>query len=290
MIVIHPGMVKSATTSLQEQVYARHPGIAFLGLPAPNPAAKAAIRQICRADSIAYDEAAVAAALQPLAAAAGDRTAVLSYENFALYESKDKGLVADRLQRLFPEARILLTIRRQQDLLAAWYLQKMQKYLRKGHFLTFEDWYAMKADLPNRSILDDLRYDRIVAAYAERFGRERVSVLLFESLRQDPAAFAAALGEILAVDGGEIAARLAERQANPTIPQNLLILGRSLFPLLPRPLARRLAKAMLRRGGPPARIDIGPEVTAAVAALCAEGNRRLAADHKLPLAKHGYLL
>jgi len=289
-IVIHPGMVKSATTSLQEQVYARHPGIVFLGLPAAIPEAKAAIRQICRSDSVYYDEAAVAAALQPIAAAAGDRTAVLSYENFALYESKDKGLVADRLQKLFPEARILFTIRRQQDLLAAWYLQKLQKYLRKGHFLGFEEWYAIKADLPHRSILDDLRYDRIIDTYAARFGRDNVSVLLFETLRQDTAAFCNDLGEVLALQGMDIATLLAERQANPTIPKNLLSLGATLFPLLPRALSRRLAKTLLRRGGPPAKIAIGPEVDAAVAALCAEGNRRLAENYGLPLAEHGYSL
>ena len=44
MIVIHPGMVKSATTSLQELVFARHPEITLLGLPAANPEAKEAIR------------------------------------------------------------------------------------------------------------------------------------------------------------------------------------------------------------------------------------------------------
>ena len=47
MIVIHPGMVKTATTSLQRQVFARHPDITLLGLPAASDAAKAAIRRIC---------------------------------------------------------------------------------------------------------------------------------------------------------------------------------------------------------------------------------------------------
>jgi len=99
MIVIHPGMVKTATTSLQELVFARHPDITFLGLPAPSPATKAAIHQNCQTDDIDYDHQSVANVLRPLAAEARDGVAVLSYENFALYESKDKGLVAERLHQ-----------------------------------------------------------------------------------------------------------------------------------------------------------------------------------------------
>jgi hypothetical protein len=290
MIVIHPGMVKSATTSLQELVFARHPEITLLGLPAANPEAKEAIRQICRADSIFYDHETVETVLAPLAAAAGDGTAVLSYENFALYESKDKGLIAERLHRLFPEARVLFTIRRQEDLLAAWYLQKMQKYLRQGHYLTFEDWFAMKAKLPHRAILDDLRFDEIITCYKRLFGPEQVHVLLFEELRAQPAAYCRRLGDILSIEGGSIEQLLAQAHANPTIPASLTTLARHLFPFLPRPLSKTIAKRLLRRGGTPARVKIEGPIARQVAELSAPGNRRLAADFGLPLGDYGYAL
>ena len=290
MIVIQPGMVKSATTSLQELVFARHPEITLLGLPAANPEAKEAIRQICRADSIFYDHETVETVLGPLAATAGDGTAVLSYENFALYESKDKGLIAERLQRLFPEARVLFTIRRQEDLLAAWYLQKMQKYLRQGHYLTFEDWFAMKAKLPHRAILDDLRFDEIIACYKRLFGPGQVHVLLFEELRAQPATFCRRLGDILSIDGGSIEQLLAQAHANPTIPVSLTTLARHLFPLLPRPLSKMIAKHLLRRGGTPARVKIEDKIARQVAELSTPGNRRLAADFDLPLGDYGYAL
>ena len=290
MIVIHPGMVKSATTSLQELVFARHPEITLLGLPAANPEAKGAIRQICRADSIFYDHETVEAALKPLAAAAGDGTAVLSYENFALYESKDKGLIAERLHRLFPEARVLFTIRRQEDLLAAWYLQKMQKYLRQGHYLTFEDWFAMKAKLPHRAILDDLRFDEIIACYTRLFGPGQVHVLLFEELRSQPSAYCRRLGAILGIEGGSIEKLIAQAHANPTIPASLTTLARHLFPFLPRPLSKTIAKQLLRRGGTPARVEIQDAIARQVAELSAPGNQRLAADFDLPLGDYGYAL
>ena len=290
MIVIHPGMVKTATTSLQELVFARHPEITYLGRPAPNPTVKRAIHQICQADGTNYDHASVAQVLGPMAAEAGDGVAVLSYENFALYESKDKRLVAERLHRLFPEARVLFTIRRQQDLIAAWYLQKMQKYLRDGNYVSFEDWYAMKARLPHRSILDDLRFDRIIACYQQLFGSDRVDVLLFEELRADPALFCQRLGTILRVPGDSIVALLAEGHANPTIPGSLIAAGRNLFPILSRATSRRIAKRLVRQGGRAAHVQIGDEIAEQVAALSAPGNRHLAEVFKLPLAQYGYSL
>lgn len=290
MIVIHPGMVKTATTSLQELVFARHPDITFLGLPAPNPAAKAAIHQICQTDDIDYDHQSVANVLLPLAAEARDGVAVLSYENFALYESKDKRLVAERLHRLFPDARVLFTIRRQQDLLAAWYLQKMQKYLRDGRYVSFQDWFKMKARLPHRAVLDDLRFDRIIACYQRIFGVDRIQVLLFEELRADPPCFCRRLGVVLGIPGAGIEALLAERQANPTVPAVLMTVGRSFFPFLPQTVSRQIAKRLMRRGGRAAKIEIGDAIANQVAALSAPGNRSLAAEFNLPLAKYGYSL
>jgi len=53
-IVIHPGFVKTATSTLQRHVFARHPGIDFWGLPAPSDELEWAIRHICQANSTHY--------------------------------------------------------------------------------------------------------------------------------------------------------------------------------------------------------------------------------------------
>lgn len=290
MIVIHSGMVKTAMTSLQQQVFARHPKITYLGMPAPTATAKLAINQICQADSVVYDEIAVAEQLRTPAIAAGTSTVVLSYENFALYESTDKGVVAERLHNLFPEARILFTIRRQQDLLTAWYLQKLQKYVRHGHFMCFEDWFAMKRRQTRRTILDDLRFDQTIAHYSSVFGAERVRVLMFEQLRTDPSAFSRDLGEILGISGPSIESLLSERHLNPTVPASLLTVGKHLFPIIPRRLARKIGKPLLRMRGSAAKVVINDAISSQIAALVAPGNRYLVDTYQLPLAAHGYSL
>lgn len=289
MIFLHPGMAKSATTSLQRLAFARHPEIKYLGLPTADPAAKAAIREICRADSLWYDGERVRRALAARLHG-GERTVLLSYENFTLYESKDKGLVAERLFELFPDARVFFTIRRQQDVLSAWYLQKTQKHLRHAHFIEFEPWWAMVSDLPHRSILDDLRYHDIIARYAELFGRERVRVFLHEDLVADAGAFCREVAGFLGVDAQQFERLLSEGHENPTIPASLLTYGRTFMRWLPRRFARKLARKLIARGGERARVDLPPEVVAFVRELCAEGNRELARVFDLPLERHGYLL
>lgn len=288
MIFLHPGMAKSATTSLQQLVFARHPEINYLGLPAETEEVRAAIRRICRDDGLYWDEAAVAAILGPRLASKRE-VSLLSYENFTLYESTDKAVIADRLHALFPEARVFFTIRRQQDVLPAWYLQKCQKYLRSGHFVSFDDWWAIKSKRPHRSILDDLRYGDVIAAYAERFGRENVAVFLYEQLTEDAGVFCRQLATFLGVDATVFEQLLGAGHANPTIPARLLALGPALS-YLPRSIAAQISRRMLARGGSRARVQSDPRVTETVRSLVVESNRRLMRDFQLPLERHGYFL
>lgn len=288
MIFLHPGMAKSATTSLQQLVFARHPEINYLGLPAETEEVRAAIRRICRDDGLYWDEAAVGAILGPLLSSAREAS-LLSYENFTLYESTDKLVIADRLHALFPEARVFFTIRRQQDVLPAWYLQKCQKYLRNGHFVSFDDWWAIKSKRPHRSILDDLRYGDVIAAYAERFGRDNVAVFLYEQLTEDAGAFCHELAAFLGVDAAVFEQLLSAGHANPTIPARLMALGPALS-YLPRRIAVKISKGMLGRGGSRARVKSDPSVKETIRSLVVGSNRRLMRDFGLPLERYGYFV
>jgi hypothetical protein len=79
LLVIHPGFAKTATTSLQQGVFARHPQIHYLGVPAPDPALDALLRRIPREDSTRFDLEAARAALAPhLAPPPGRIVALLS--------------------------------------------------------------------------------------------------------------------------------------------------------------------------------------------------------------------
>lgn len=288
-IALHPGFVKTATSTLQRHVFPMHDEIAYLGLPAPDPALEWAIRHLCQADTIHYEAERVRTVLdEAIARTPPERLVLASYENWALYESKDKGLVAGRLAELFPGARILLTIRRQEDLLVSWYLTKLRVRIKRKAFIPFEEWYETEAREPWQSIQDDLLFGRTVDLYARLFGRERVHVVPFELLRQEPGAFAEACAGALGVDGRQFTELMAGKRENASMSQAYLDFWRRFGWCLPRRLVRKWSRSMPMHGGPSARIVIPAAIAADVARRVAANNARLAADYSLDLHGLGY--
>ncbi len=290
-VVIHPGLVKTATSTLQKHVFRRHPGINYLGQPSPTPELAWALRHVCQADSIDYEPERLKGTLhEAVARADPGLTSLLSYENFALHESKDKGMVAERLNALFPQARIVFTIRRQEDLVVSFYLQRLRTLIKRKAYVPFEEWYWVSGREPHRTILDDLRYSRMIGYYVRLFGRERVHVLLFEHLRRDPDAYAKAFANIIGVDAAMFRQLMAGKRENPAMSQRHLAFWRRFGHLLPRKLVRDWSRSDALRRGAPARIDVPESIRQHIRELCAEDNAELARTFGLDLAGSAYTL
>lgn len=288
-IVLHPGFVKSATTSLQELVFSRHPEIGFFGPSVEDKGIAWAIRHLCNADSSHYREDDVRRIFtEAIMALPADKVVVISHENFTLYEATDKGIVAERLHALFPNAAICFTLRRQDEVLAGWYLQKLPRYLRGKHYLSFREWLRLKRKEPHKSILNDLDYHASIGLYVRRFGREKVGVFLFEELRRDPSAFSAALAGFLQVDAETFRALMASETRNAGISKEYVLLMRTLGRLLPARVLRYLSHRIPKHLGRRLRVRLPQAAQGQVAALCAEGNRALAKDFAVDLEAYGY--
>ena len=116
----------------------------------------------------------------------------LSHERFSGNPNSgaiDMPLIAERLQDLIPDAKILLVLRDQQSALESIWCQAV----RIGLYCSAKD-YLRPYDSGDFRIphfdLEYLCYDGIVDEYVTRFGRENVLVLDFAHLRQDPLAYA----------------------------------------------------------------------------------------------------
>jgi hypothetical protein len=301
MIAIHVGFAKTATSTLQRGVFSQHEGIDFLGLPARDGRLGAAIHAIAKADSVGFDTTQIRGVFRDsLKAARGRDVNLISYENFTLYESRDKGMIARRLKDLFGDSKILFTLRRQEDLVRAWYLQKLPKYMSGNNFIEFNDWIALKRQEPHKSIMGDLDFNETIGYYEEVFGRERVEIFLFEHLRQDPAGFAEKMAGYLEIDPARFSSLLAQAHYNPTITQRQLDFGRFTTAYLPRFLTSRsdrLVPRRLRRGfkrflgrGPSAKPPPSDALDEWIASHCQSGNRALNARYGNQLARHGYTL
>lgn len=284
-------MAKSGTSTLQRKAFKGSDEIVFLGRPSVTEEIEWAVRRICRADSLVYEEAPVRKVLEDyINAAPTDKPVVISYENFCLYESKDKGMVAERLKSLFPSARILFTLRRQEELLASWYLQRCGRYARHKHYIDFDRWLNLKLKAPNRSILDDLSYFEAISRYVELFGRESVEIMFFEDMKADPESYCKNVADFVGIGSEAFTALFLSGSENPTVSAYLIPFSRFVAPILPRRVVKPIAFWLVKRGGKPAAVDIGVHGREVVAEICAESNRHIQENFDLDLESRGYTL
>lgn len=234
------------------------------------------------------------------------RIAVLSNERFSGNPHSggyDSGILADRLHRLFPDARILMVIREQRDMIRSIYY----RYVFEGGVERPEGYLQPPRAGRMRIPLFDFdfyAYHRLVAYYQQLFGRERVLVLPYELLRHDARAFVA---RIAAFAGAAPPGEPPAERRNPSLSSLAMAIKRPLNRWLVRdalnpaaPLSFERSNHLLLRGlgrldrALPAGLQrVGTSRLRAVVARetagrYAESNRRTAALTGLDLAAWGY--
>lgn len=188
--IVHIGLHKTGTTWFQECVYPRVTNLRYV----PRAATQAAL---LTPSAFAFD---AERAAKELDAASGP--VILCEENLSGYPHNG-GLhgfltqaVALRIRATLPDARIVVFLRAQPEMIAACY----QQYVRGGgtysaqRYLWPNDWLrgaeAQPFKVPRFSF-DYFEYDRVVTHYQALFGSERVHVLPFEVLQRDTGDFLA---------------------------------------------------------------------------------------------------
>ncbi|MCT2398389.1 sulfotransferase [Novosphingobium mangrovi (ex Huang et al. 2023)] len=190
-LLIHPGFHKTATTWLQNELFTDPRWFRMLMQP------EDVQKWIVRPHDFAFD---ADAARQEIAArrAAGTPASidVISNENLVanpFFGSRESKLLVERLRLIAPEAKILLTVRRQPAAMRSLY----QQYVKRGGSLSVEDFFDQNEKCePGYYGFDPLclRFDLLADEYARAFGPDNVLVLPQELLAKDARAF---LGAIL---------------------------------------------------------------------------------------------
>lgn len=211
-LLVHAGLHKTGTTWLQKRVFEpRHGsdieycgdiGLIYRQILVPGP------------DEFMAETARQAFAPLREQASIGQRLAVISGENLAgrpFHARFQREIAADRLAAVFPDARILLTIREQGAIIRSMYGQ----YLRFGYtsdlcsFLTEPPPEAAYRPVLDRAFYD---YDRLIAAYERVFPAENILVLPFEWMLANPDAMIARLsahtGAALSAIGADTARKV----------------------------------------------------------------------------------
>lgn len=105
------------------------------------------------------------------------------------YDSKQ---IAERLAATFPEARVLMVIREQRDMLVSVY----KRYVKMGGTGTFRQYVTPRSRSRGCPYFDFrfFEYHRLVGCYQNLFGAGNVLVLPYELLRDRPRAFVEHIG------------------------------------------------------------------------------------------------
>ena len=311
--LVHIGYPKAGSTTLQRGLFGGgHPELIPLGEPGPASGAypKPGGGLFCDPGGegylpFAFDEARAKARLAELAP--GDGVYVLSNEDWTGHPfsgGQAAKEIAERIEAVMPEARILIVIREQVGMALSAYAHA----LTKTHgAMSLEDFLRpkMTSQIPGFD-LTYLLYGRLVAHYRKLFGENRVLVLPLEDMAKDRAAFEARLCAFAGVDPPPD--RPAEARENTRDYRDyaalrraprLNLLGRStpsngFAGLKAQKLRTGLVKAVrltisdeaARRRREADEAIIREWATEAVA----EDNARLAAMTGLDLSAHGYLL
>jgi hypothetical protein len=141
---------------------------------------------------------------------------VVSNERLAghpLSNGFDRQVLAERICRIFPNARVLLTIREQKSIILSNYMQ----YLKFGGWHSVEKFLQPPSDTRQPVLtLHYWDYAKLITSYHRIFGTDNVLVLPQELLRRSPLEF---VGRIASFAGVQAPQQVpAHKEANPRRP------------------------------------------------------------------------
>jgi hypothetical protein len=305
MNVIHIGLPKTASTTLQNRLLGTNRNFIYVGRINNGYAddeTKELIERITFQDSLEYDAGATAKLLQSrrAKAAAADCPMLVSAESLSVGGRADRRLIAERLNQLFAPAKILIVVRAQPAMLQSLYLHHLRA--SRERFVTFEEWLDQTYGGIRFTDVHrvELNYDRLVRAYEEIFGSDNVLVVPFEQIKDKDSACFRVLAGLLNTPFAEVQAcftanvdnqRMSNRhlltlhiQSRLPSGTNLAELGQGLLPQAVYEWTRRLVTGGRRVPSP----ELPERWQKRVAAACAQGNVRLATSKNIPLAALSY--
>jgi len=299
-MVIHPGFIKTGTTSLQDFLFFAHPRIHALGHP-HRAGVDARISQALRAiEGFDDDPQSLRDALAAALDACPDGCVPVLSDETLTADPRLTASVARRLHHHFPQARILFIIRRQEDMIRSFYGRHGRVLVNvpapyTDRHVRFAAWLEHAWRNRPAGVLGVADYQRTIEIYRVLFGTERIAVLPLEHWKTDPGAFADRLSAILGIEAETTQQLLGSRRTHgqETVRYVHYDRFRKRFPAAGRLAAhlpagvRTLGGGFLKRGDTQ-RAELPEGWPERLRDLYREGNRKLAEQYGLPLREYGY--
>lgn len=299
--VIHIGANKSGSTTLQRSVFPFSEGLVYMGEDGEGyEDYKDIVNSLVSDDDIYFRFEDAKVLFDGFVARSEGKTFL--YSNEDIMTSRTPALCAQRLQKLLPDARIIVVVRNQLTAIPSWYanhgayLRHVPRYYWR-RYVSFDSWMDYCTTFIRYSPIDGFFYHRIASLYVSLFGRENIHILLYEDFIHRREQFVQDLCRILKIDAQDTLKRLGgrrERRRN-TAREFWYHRFRDGF-FRDVPFSRYLPFGKALRGlwanylekGPPADGFMSDTWRDRIIELYREDNVRLARDYGLPLKDHGY--
>ncbi len=202
--VLHIGYQRTATTTHQQQLFSRHKDIAYLGKPYPDKTIRDIVYRLVGADSSIFDLAVTRAALERVVTETvvpRGRVLMLSDEAMLSPYIGDTNVVCSRLLATFGDPKVLITIRRQDDLLISYLFHMIRKRYSRPLDVELREIESY-GDI-SMSVLHFFDYSPVCRAFADALGRGNVLVIPYELFQSDCAEYSRRLSNFMGIGADE---------------------------------------------------------------------------------------
>jgi hypothetical protein len=228
-VAFHIGYHKTATTWLQREVFPRHPRLhAYVsGRVWNDPFLRCIVAEPDREFDARRARETYEAGLPRLGTIGPDDVVVVSAERLsghAVSGGYDTFRIAGRLHAALPEARVLMVVRNQIDMIESEYRQLVGEGYR-GRISSLwspDQWKTPQFDLGH------YEYDALVLEYQRRFGADNVAVFSYEGIVVERRRFLERLADFFAVAPFELVENEDVRSVHPGLPNRGLGILRAL--------------------------------------------------------------
>jgi len=217
---IHIGYHKTATTFLQKYIFPNHPELEYWNRNCPKYKWLADIVTSHNFDFNAHE-----IALKAQSVSSTTKVQLISWERLsgAPYRGgSDSRIIADRLHAVFPNGKIIISIRNQLDMIDSLYRQ----YIHQGGACGFDSFLNLPHDCCVYFSLKHLYYDRMINYYQQLFGTGAVFVCLYEALQASPDDFIRQLFGFMSLKSNSFDKEIFMNKANQGMSYNSIAIAR----------------------------------------------------------------
>tara|TARA_A100001015_G_scaffold287969_1_gene358305 strand:+ start:505 stop:1410 length:906 start_codon:yes stop_codon:yes gene_type:complete len=205
--IIHIGANKTASTLFQKKIFSKYKNILHFGEWASNyDFLKKNIQNIIYDDDYYYDYNDTISKFSSFVKVENTHT-VFSSEDILM--SRKPTLVAKRLKKIFPNAKVLMLIRNQIDCFISWYLNHgcyltnvPKKFWKR--YLGLNDWLEYCFENPTFSPLQAMNYLKYYEIFSNFFGEENIILIPYEEIFHNRLNFCKKFSSLFGVSADDV--------------------------------------------------------------------------------------